>query len=259
MPRRFDSAVTLWDSWRYALVRWEGATVQRRHHHPEPRIVLILDGRIEERVDGKAHACAAGTAIYRDAGAPHSDRYDASGAYVSIAVPARDASGVLNALRGTNRVLHSPAVRALGLRLANEICRPDRFSAVAAQALAFEAAALLGRSDGSGCARPAWLVMVLEMLRRDPGSNWSVERIAQAAGLGVGYVARAFRRHTGVGIAAHVRRIRLEAAQARLALETTAIAEIAAQTGFYDQSHLNRCFRQAFGLTPMQYRLRYTC
>jgi AraC-like DNA-binding protein len=32
------------------------------------------------------------------------------------------------------------------------------------------------------------------------------------------------------------------------------IAAIAADTGFADQSHLGRCFRRAFGVTPGQYR-----
>jgi AraC-like DNA-binding protein len=33
------------------------------------------------------------------------------------------------------------------------------------------------------------------------------------------------------------------------------IAAVAAETGFSDQSHLGRCFRRAFGVTPGQYRV----
>jgi AraC-like DNA-binding protein len=32
------------------------------------------------------------------------------------------------------------------------------------------------------------------------------------------------------------------------------LADVAAETGFSDQSHLGRCFRRAFGVTPGQYR-----
>jgi AraC-like DNA-binding protein/mannose-6-phosphate isomerase-like protein (cupin superfamily) len=44
---------------------------------------------------------------------------------------------------------------------------------------------------------------------------------------------------------------------ARRALRSgDSIADVAAQTGFSDQSHLGRLFRRAFGVTPGQYRTR---
>lgn len=43
--------------------------------------------------------------------------------------------------------------------------------------------------------------------------------------------------------------------QAKRSLHTDQpIADIAIAYGFYDQSHLNRAFKQTFGVTPGQYR-----
>jgi AraC-like DNA-binding protein len=37
------------------------------------------------------------------------------------------------------------------------------------------------------------------------------------------------------------------------------IADIAAQAGFYDQSHFTRTFKRKFGLTPQEYRRAARC
>ena len=39
--------------------------------------------------------------------------------------------------------------------------------------------------------------------------------------------------------------------------DDTEMAQIAAQCGFYDQSHFNRHFKSATGLTPLVYRRRF--
>lgn len=50
------------------------------------------------------------------------------------------------------------------------------------------------------------------------------------------------------------RRQRLDAAARLLRSGDAPITEVACLTGFYDQPHLTRAFRQAFGVTPARYR-----
>ncbi|WP_247876443.1 helix-turn-helix domain-containing protein [Azospirillum brasilense] len=67
-----------------------------------------------------------------------------------------------------------------------------------------------------------------------------------------GYTRR-FRKHHGVPPQAFALQERLN--EARLLLRAgEPIAAVAADTGFTDQSHLGRCFRRAFGVTPGRYR-----
>ena len=47
--------------------------------------------------------------------------------------------------------------------------------------------------------------------------------------------------------------LRLERACLLLRLPNQNLAQVAANVGFYDQSHFNRAFRKWYGITPSQY------
>lgn len=69
---------------------------------------------------------------------------------------------------------------------------------------------------------------------------------------------RHFRRvlHATLALSPHqfVTAQRLERARQLIRESRAALAEIAAATGFADQSHLSRCFQRAFGIAPSYYR-----
>lgn len=77
--------------------------------------------------------------------------------------------------------------------------------------------------------------------------------IAAAARLSTFYFLRTFKRATGMPPHAYLNQIRLERARELLRAGEPP-AQVAASTGFADQSHLTRRFKGAFGVTPSQYR-----
>ncbi|MEH3116386.1 MAG: AraC family transcriptional regulator [Methylorubrum populi] len=85
-------------------------------------------------------------------------------------------------------------------------------------------------------------------------TDLSVADIAESAGLSRFYFMRSFRKTTGMSVHKYLTQIRLNAARGRLARGESA-ADVACNCGFYDQSHLIRHFRLAYGTTPG----RYTC
>ncbi|MFD0535866.1 helix-turn-helix domain-containing protein [Actinomadura luteofluorescens] len=64
---------------------------------------------------------------------------------------------------------------------------------------------------------------------------------------------RAFRREYGMAPSDYQRQLRLRAAR-RLLARGDAIGDVAARTGFADQSHLTRWFVRCYGTTPGGYR-----
>jgi AraC-like DNA-binding protein len=77
--------------------------------------------------------------------------------------------------------------------------------------------------------------------------------IAGAVRLSTFYFLRTFKRATGMPPHAYLNQIRLERAREMLRAGEPP-AQVAAATGFVDQSHLTRRFKGAFGVTPSQYR-----
>lgn len=79
-----------------------------------------------------------------------------------------------------------------------------------------------------------------------------VHAIASRLGVASGSLVRAFRRHTGLSPYAYVVSRRVDLARHLLDAGVTP-AQVAQQTGFYDQAHLTRHFRRLVGVTPAAY------
>ena len=89
----------------------------------------------------------------------------------------------------------------------------------------------------------------------DPTAPLSLADLAGDAGVSRYRLLRAFARELGLTPHAYIVQRRLAHARRQI-LAGTALADVAAACGFYDQSHLNRCFVRQFGVTPRRYRER---
>ena len=65
---------------------------------------------------------------------------------------------------------------------------------------------------------------------------------------------KVFKKVSGMTFIAHVTRVRITQALRLLRETDLTIAEIAARTGFSDQSYFDRRFRQTFGKSPREWR-----
>ncbi len=86
------------------------------------------------------------------------------------------------------------------------------------------------------------------------GDSWgTVSQVAHQLGMSrEGFTRQFKRRH---GLPPHMFWLLEKLNDARRMLRAgEPIAAVAAETGFSDQSHLGRCFRRAFGVTPGRYR-----
>lgn len=81
----------------------------------------------------------------------------------------------------------------------------------------------------------------------------SLSELAELCDLNRFQFLRHFSKQTGMTPYAWLKRLRLEVACGMLSKASNSIADIASAVGFYDQSHFNRAFRQAFGVAPSSY------
>lgn len=95
---------------------------------------------------------------------------------------------------------------------------------------------------------------VLDYCQAHLGDKIGLEDLAQLCGLSRYQFLRRFALTVGLTPHAWLTRLRLERACAVLAGAPASIAQVAADVGFYDQSHFNRAFRTAYGVPPSAYR-----
>ncbi|MDQ7791398.1 MAG: AraC family transcriptional regulator [Clostridia bacterium] len=81
----------------------------------------------------------------------------------------------------------------------------------------------------------------------------SIKKLAAIAGLSPFHLIRVFTKAVGLPPHTYLNQVRVKQARALLT-EDARIADVAAETGFVDQSHLTRQFKRVFGVTPGQYR-----
>jgi len=81
----------------------------------------------------------------------------------------------------------------------------------------------------------------------------SLDTLAAQVNLSPFYLLRVFKQEMGLSPHAYLTQMRIWRAR-KLLLAGFPIADVAAQTGFADQSHLTRRFKRIVGVTPGQYR-----
>ncbi len=229
----------------------------RRHAHSHSYFSILLRGSYRETYGGGVRECGPATAVLHPPGEVHEDHFlDAGGHIFRFEMVERDSDPCLARPISDTEELRNGRVRCLAARLYSESRRRDRFSPLAAEALALE---ILSEACGEGlrrdpCATPAWMARARELLHDMLPENLTVAQIAQVVGVHPVHLARVFRRRYGCSIGEYARNWRIEVASRQLARGTGTIAEVAAAAGFADQSHLCRTLKTVGGLTPKEFR-----
>ncbi len=112
------------------------------------------------------------------------------------------------------------------------------------------------RSSCGGLA-PGALRRVREHIECNIACELRSEELATIAALSVGHFSRAFRQSTGRSPHRYVLERRVVAASELLRTTTRALAEVALEVGFSDQSHFNRIYTSLTGETPGACRRRF--
>ena len=84
-----------------------------------------------------------------------------------------------------------------------------------------------------------------------------VDDLAKMCNMSYSYFAKVFHRQYGQSCKQYIEFIRLTKAENLLLFTDYDLNTIAEETGFSDSSHLIRCFRRLYHITPKQYRLQH--
>ena len=229
----------------------------RTHTHEDAHFVLALSGVYLSTARSAPPLACAPFLVFNPAGVTHRDRFlHGQGRFVALTVPRGVEGGLIaDAPRlGPAVRLHDPYALHAARLIARELGGPCGDFAL--EALAMQLFGSLVPDRARANQPPAWLARAHEMIWEADDPELSVATVAREVGVHPVHLARVFRRYLGCAPGEYLRGRRLERAASLLGRARASLAEVAAETGFVDQSHLHRAFRSAFGVTPGRYRRR---
>lgn len=112
----------------------------------------------------------------------------------------------------------------------------------------------VAQSIRPGCLATWQARRAVDYIEQHLGTKLTTEEIAAAIGLSKSHFSRAFKSTLGSSPMAYVGWRRVERAKHLMVASVESLAAVALECGFADQSHLNRLFRRAVGVTPGQWR-----
>lgn len=105
---------------------------------------------------------------------------------------------------------------------------------------------------------PDWVKELKEIIQDQIDTNLSLTDISKSLDIHPSYLSREFSRHfDNLSFGEYIRKLRIE--KAVVLMETTkySLTEIAYLTGFSDQSHFTRIFKQHFGKSPSMFKKEF--
>ncbi|TPL46530.1 helix-turn-helix domain-containing protein [Mesorhizobium sp. B2-4-6] len=147
-------------------------------------------------------------------------------------------------------------------RIAIELKQPDPISAAMVESQAKQLLVQMVRLNGAyqeplkGGLSSFDLKHTMEMMGSLSGENLTLAALARELGVSRFHFCRAFKQSTGKTPHAFIAQRRLEKSSGMLRSTNLSATEIALECGFGSSSHFTNAFRQAFGVSPMEFRRR---
>lgn len=232
------------------------------HSHEPAFFSFVLRGAYTERCGKQSRTCIPSLLIFHPPDASHAVAFhDADVGIFRLEIRPQilahlreNSSGLLE----TTVDFRGGYASSLATRLYAEFQRMDEFSPLSIEGLALELVAEAARhtSDRTEARSPRWLERVREILHEQCAETPTLSSLAQEAGVHPIYLARSFRKHYRCTVGEYVRRLRIETACREISGSGKSLSEIAAGSGFCDQSHFSNTFKRYTGMTPAQFRAR---
>lgn len=244
--------------WRSPSLRVEQVAVAagtrlRGHGHDVPHLCFLSRGAFWERDRGGSRFVEAGILRSSPAGDEHDMAFEANSTCLLILVEG-DPAAIAPKLPARRQYVDTRRTRGLIRDLTGALHDRRPPSPFTMETLALELMAGTASHAPCGTEPPPWLERVKTWIRDSPGKPPAPAELAADAGYHPVYVARAFRRHYGLGLGQYARMVRAEYGRTLLADTEAPLAQVAFRAGYADQSHMTRQIGRVFGATPVQVR-----
>ena len=227
------------------------------HEHAMPYFALIVSGNYEEEGTQGYDQYQAFTTVFNPLSTRHTGIIRRGGVTFFTAEIGSTWTEPFsrNALNSKVSDMHGGKLAWLSVRLFREHSEGEMACELTMESLVWEMLALTARlGDSEAKEKPSWWNRVRERLHDDFSDNLRIAGLAQEAGIHPVYLARSFRKMTGTTPGEYLQGLRLQFVCRELANKEKPLAQIAAEAGFADQSHMTRTLKNRTKETPADFR-----
>ena len=105
---------------------------------------------------------------------------------------------------------------------------------------------------------PGWVTELKQIIQDQVDTNLSLTNISKSLDINPSYLSREFSRYfDNLSFGEYTRKLRIERSVELIKLNTHSLTEIAYLTGFSDQSHFTRIFKQQTGKNPSAFKKEF--
>lgn len=247
---RLDGLIITNTEYTHRFVDW--------HYHDNAYFTFLIAGKVSEINKKEHHKCGPGTLLFHNCQDAHYNQKPEGytrGMHLELSPDWLSQSAHKDIAEGSFEIIN-PLVKSLFHQILLSTKNTDDTTPLTLHSLALNALdGLSGSSYPSGHKQPpAWVNMLAQLLHDSSQLSHSLESLSNTIGIHPVHLSRYFPKYFGCNLGAYIRRIRLCRAAAELNSEKKTTTQIALESGFYDQTHLTRCFKEEFRYTPHQYR-----
>ena len=246
LKRRANAAV-------FAEERYERSFDYGMHEHAQPYFMLTDNGVYREQLGRKTFYHPANTIIWRPGEISHADAMACeNGRTFSVYIKDELMTKFADYASTPAEFSESNSYLVfLARKLRDEFSNWSRGSELIAEGLVLEMLGHAAKADtGTQKTAPLWLSRIIDKLESEYLDDHSIERLASEAGVHPVHLSRTFLKHQGKSIGRFIKEKRVNYATLLIENDRMTLAEIANTSGFSDQSHLSRGFKQVVGITP---------
>lgn len=229
------------------------------HYHERPFLSFSLNSSFEETCGRHHKLIEPLTITYHPSGRVHQNRILSDGVqFIHVTLKDSLFSQLKLRLRHVENLPHllTGDFQRICLNLYREYRNFDQFSDLIIESNIYGLFAQACRfsQQSAGWKKPAWLKRIVARISERHIGTYSLHKLAEEVSVHPAHLARVFKENHGCSIGHYVRKLKVQDACKMLGQRDMKISEIAAATGFADQSHFTKVFKMHLGVTPLVYR-----
>jgi AraC family transcriptional regulator len=257
-PGYYTGETSSWEIANVLLteVRHSAGKAVPLHQHDAPYFSLLLEGAYEERGESFDLRYEPYTLVFHSAGTQHEDRMLGPSRFFAVDLLAQWEAviGELGGARAHVFELAGGDPVWLVLRLYREFLARSDAAETTIEALVYELCAHVAKRSVDELLEPAWLPAIDVTVRERFNRPLELTALASSVGVHPTHLCRAYRRFRGHTISDAMLHARVAYVARRIADDDEALAVLAAEAGFTDQSHMTRVFKRITGYSPGEHR-----